>query len=78
MVERLWTVLTRRPAATLFLVRCALNLGLAYGLHLTVEQMSSSLLFTEALLGLFGDATTTPNAKLAPETVAAAKTGQQP
>ncbi|WP_291988339.1 hypothetical protein [Luteitalea sp.] len=71
-------VFTRRPAATLFAVRAGLNLAMAYGLHLSVEQMSSTMLFTEALFGIFGDATTTPNAKLHPETVEAAKAGKQP
>lgn len=74
----IWDVLTRRPAATLFLVRCGLNLGLAYGLHLSVEQMSSTMLFTEAVLGLIGDSTTTPNAKLDPSTVTLAKMGEKP
>jgi hypothetical protein len=69
---------TRRPAATLFLARTGLNLLMAYGLGLTIEQFSTSMLFIEAVLGLFGDQTTTPNAKLDPSTVQAAKDGQKP
>jgi hypothetical protein len=71
-------LLTRRPAATLFAVRAGLNLAMAYGFHMTVEQMSSTLLFTEAVFSIFGDATTTPNVKLNPETVDAAKAGKLP
>lgn len=78
MLDRLVLVFTRRPAATLFLVRCGLNLGLAYGLRLSVEQMSSTMLFTEAALAFVGDSTTTPNANLAPSTVVLAKMGEKP
>lgn len=74
----LTTLLTRRPAATLFVARTGLNMLMAYGLHLTLEQFSTTLLFQEAVLGLFGDQTTTPNMKLDPLTVDAAKAGQKP
>lgn len=71
-------LLTRRPAASLFAVRAGINLLMAYGLHLSVEQMSSTMLFTEALFGVFGDQTTTPNARLDPSTVTLAKMGEKP
>lgn len=69
---------TRRPAASLFLVRCGLNMVMAYGLHLTVEQFSTTMVFTEALFAFIGDSTTTPNAKLNPATVTLAKMGEKP
>jgi hypothetical protein len=69
---------TGRPAAFLFVVRCGINLAMAYGLHLTVEQMSSTMLFTEAVLSLVGDHTTTPNSKLSAHTVTLAKMGERP
>ena len=72
------SLLTRRPAATLFVARTGLNLLMAYGLGLTIEQFSTSMLFIEAVLGLFGDQTTTPNAKLSEHTVEQAKKGMQP
>lgn len=72
------TLLTRRPAATLFVARTGLNMLMAYGLHLTIEQFSTTLLFQEAVLGLFGDQTTTPNNKLDPTTVVLAKMGEKP
>ena len=77
-MKTLAAIIMRRPAATLFAVRCGINLAMAYGLHLTVEQMSSTMLFTEALLALIGDSTTTPNAKLDPATVTLAKMGEKP
>lgn len=78
MIHNVVKVLLRRPAATLFAVRCGLNLAMAYGLHLTVEQMSSTMLFTEAVFAIFGSSTTTPNATLQPETVTAARAGEKP
>jgi hypothetical protein len=78
MLERIASVFTRRPAATLFVARALLNLLMAYGLNLTIEQFSTTMFFTEAVLGLIGDSTTTPNAKLDPGTVTLAKMGEKP
>lgn len=71
-------VLIRRPAATLFVVRAAISCAMSFGLSFTAEQMTATMLLTEAIFALFGDATTTPNAKLDPGTVALAKMGEKP
>jgi len=71
-------IITRRPAATLFVLRAGLSLGMSFGLHFTPEQMSATMIFSEALFALFAVTTTTPNATLQPATVNAAKAGWKP
>jgi len=77
-MRSLWIILTRRPAATLYVVRTGLALAMAFGLHWSAEQMAAVMFFTEGVLALFGYSTTTPNAKLDPATVTLAKMGEKP
>lgn len=77
-LKKVWRLLVRRPAATLFFLRCGLNMLMAYGLHLTIEQFSTTMVFTEAGFALIGDSTTTPNSKLDPDTVVLAQMGEKP
>lgn len=70
--------LTAEPSAWFFVIRTGLSLGMAFGLQLTAEQMASVMLFTEAVLALFGRSMVTPNVKLDPGTVTLAKMGEKP
>lgn len=78
MGAAIWQRLTQRPALTLLFLRACLQLFLAFGVDITNEQHTAITLVAELGLMLFGDATTTPNSKLHPETVEAAKAGKQP
>lgn len=78
MGAAIWRRLTARPAATLLFLRACLQLGLAYGVDITGPQQGAITLVVELGLGLFGDSTTTPNAKLSHETVILAKMGEKP
>lgn len=78
MGAAMWRRLTQRPALTLLFLRACLQLFLAFGVEITSEQHTAITLVVELGLMLFGDATTTPNSKLQPETVEAAKAGGKP
>lgn len=74
----IWQRLIQRPALTLLFLRACLQLFLAFGVEITNAQHTAITLVVELGLMLFGDATTTPNSQLHPETVTAAKAGKNP
>jgi hypothetical protein len=65
--------LTSEPSAWFYVIRMGLLMAMNFGLKLTAEQQASVLMFSEAVLALFGRSIVTPNAKLDPEVVQQAK-----
>lgn len=61
------------PAAWLGLLRVGIYLGAVFGLELSKAQEGAIVLFVEALFGVIQRQSVTPNVKLDPTTVEAAK-----
>jgi hypothetical protein len=73
----MWERILNEPVIVASVVQSGLALGMAFGLHLTPEQIASILAFTGTVLALLARAAVTPN-QLAEARVAQGLSPTQP
>ena len=59
------------PALIMAVIQAGIGLGLAFGLHLTGEQIAGIMAFSAAVLAVISRALTTPNVRVQKEIVEA-------
>lgn len=62
-MNAIWNFIKSEPVAIQTLIMAGVNLGAAFGLHVTTEQLAEINVFAAAFLGVITRATVVPLAK---------------